>query len=176
MAEQTIASRAIDQEPPVGAMELIAPVSIRARWSRKVAADIIGLGDMVIIIATLAIPCLLLTSLAESFPRRLEIIRSGLLACLVAYPCFMHWQLYDTRRMSDFPVRPDRIMLATAIAILAVIGISVPVGTPSTTMMVTWPLVWFCSASALLILYRITTRDILSSLARSNYFDERIAV
>jgi FlaA1/EpsC-like NDP-sugar epimerase len=176
MAEQTIASRALDQEPPVGAMELIAPVSIRARWSRKVAADIIGLGDMVIIIATLAIPCLLLTSLAESFPRRLEIIRSGLLACLVAYPCFMHWQLYDTRRMSDFPVRPDRIMLATAIAILAVIGISVPVGTPSTTMMVTWPLVWFCSASALLILYRITTRDILSSLARSNYFDERIAV
>lgn len=180
MAEQTIPHRSLERKQAMpaspSAMDLLAPASVRPRWSRKVAADMIGFGDMIIIIATLAVPCLLLTSLAEAFPRRLELIRSGLLACLVAYPCFAHWQLYDTRRMSDFPVRPDRIMLATAIAMLAVIGISVPVGVPSMTMMVTWPLVWFCSASALLILYRSTIRDILSSLAHANYFDERIAV
>lgn len=152
------------------------PTSVRPRWSRKVAADIVGFGDMIIIILALLVPCLLLTTLVDQFPRRLELVRSGLLACLVAYPCFSHWQLYDTRRMSSFPVRPDRIMMSTAIAMIAVIGISVPVGATADTIMVTWPLIWFCAASALLILYRATVRDMFASLAKSNYFDERIAV
>mgnify|MGYP001819813913 CR=1 FL=1 len=152
------------------------PVAVRARWSRKVAADIVGFGDMIIIIAALLIPCLLLTTLVDQFPRRLELVRSGLLACLVAYPCFNHWQLYDTRRMSAFPVRPDRIMMATAIAMIAVIGISIPVGATASTIMITWPLIWFCAASAMLIFYRATVRDLFASLAKSNYFDERIAV
>lgn len=150
--------------------------SVRPRWSRKVAADIIGMGDMLIIILALAVPCMLLTTLADWFPRRLELVRSGLLACLIAYNCFHHLGLYDTRSMSAFPVKPLHIVLSTGIAMLAVIGISVPVGAPSVTMMFTWPLVWFCSASALLISYRLMTREVIGSLARSNFFDERIAV
>lgn len=153
------------------------PVStVRPSWSRKVAADIVGFGDMIIIILALLVPCVLLTTLVDQFPRRLELVRSGLLACLVAYPCFRHWQLYDTASMRAFPVRPDRIMMATGIAMIAVIGVSVPVGATSETIMVTWPLIWFCAASAMLIYYRATVRDLFASLARANHFDERIAV
>ncbi len=181
MAGQTLASDTFENgpalhQPGAPSHQGTRPTSIRARWSRKVAADIVGFGDMLIIIIALLIPCLLLTTLVDQFPRRLELVRSGLLACLVAYPCFNHWQLYDTRRMGAFPVRPDRIMMATAIAMIAVIGISIPVGATASMIMVTWPLIWFCAASAMLIFYRATVRDLFASLARSNYFDERIAV
>ncbi|MBU2534081.1 MAG: undecaprenyl-phosphate glucose phosphotransferase [Alphaproteobacteria bacterium] len=153
-----------------------APSAVRSRWSRKVAADVIGFGDVLIIIVALAVPCMLLTTLAEQFPRRLELVRSGLLASLIAYGCFCHWRLYDTRTMSAFPVNPARIVLSIAIAMLAVIGISVPVGAPTIMMLVTWPLIWFGSASALLIAYRLMTREILAKLAKRSFFDERIAV
>lgn len=175
MVEQTVASNTLDGRSALSRSSRHS-ASVRPRWSRKVAADIVGFGDMIIIILALLVPCLLLTTLVDQFPRRLELVRSGLLACLVAYPCFSHWHLYDTRRMSSFPVRLDRIMMSTAIAMIAVLGVSVPVGAPSDTIMVTWPLIWFCAASAMLILYRATVRDIFASLAASNHFDERIAV
>ncbi|MGI9478879.1 MAG: undecaprenyl-phosphate glucose phosphotransferase [Hyphomicrobiaceae bacterium] len=175
MTERTVASNALNGGPAFAGSRGHSAL-VRPRWSRKVAADIVGFGDMIIIIIALLVPCLLLTTLVEQFPRRLELVRSGLIACLVAYPCLSHWQLYDTRRMSAFPVRPDRIMMSTAIAMVAVLGLGVPVGAPSDTIMVTWPLIWFCAASAMLILYRATVRDLFASLATTNHFDERIAV
>ena len=149
---------------------------VRPRWSRKVAADIVGFGDMLIIILTLAVPCMLLTTLVEQFPRRLELVRSALLACLIAYGCFTHWKLYDTRSMSSFPVDAGRIMLSVGIAMLVVIGISVPVGVSSGSILFTWPVIWYSSAAALLISYRLMVRETLASLASASFFDERIAV
>jgi putative colanic acid biosynthesis UDP-glucose lipid carrier transferase len=131
---------------------------------------------MLIIVLALIVPCMLLTTFADQFPRRLELIRTALLACLIAYGCFKHWQLYDTREMAVFPTDPWPIMLSTAIAIFAVIGISVPVGVATGSMLFTWPLVWFSTAAALLISYRLIVREALGTLASSNYFDERIAV
>ncbi len=175
MADRTVASNVLEGGSSLPRSHRQSAV-VRARWSRKVAADIVGFGDMLIIIVALLVPCLLLTTLVDQFPRRLELVRSGLLACLVAYPCLSHWRLYDTRRMSSFPVRPDRIMMSTGIAMIAVLGLGVPVGAPSDTIMVTWPLIWFCAASAMLILYRATVRDVFASLASAQIFDERIAV
>jgi len=168
-------------ERRVTPLERFAPTlaetaSVRGRWSRKVAADLVGFGDMIIVLLALAVPCMLLTSLADWFPRWLEMIRSGLLACLITYACFQHWGLYDTSRMTAFPVNADRIIISVVIAMLSVIGITVPVGSHDIDMMFTWPIIWFSAASALLISYRLLMQDVLGSLSRARVFDERVAV
>ncbi len=150
--------------------------SVRPRWSRKVAADIVGIGDMLIIILALAIPSMVMPELVERLPGRLELLRSGLFAGLIAYACFSHWQLYDTRNMSAFPVCADRIVLSLIIAMMAVIGITAPIGAPGSGMVLSWPFIWISSASGLLIIYRLFVRNILASLADAHFFDERVAV
>jgi undecaprenyl-phosphate glucose phosphotransferase len=152
------------------------PASVRPRLSRRVTADLVGMGDVFIIIVALAVPCMLLTTLADWFPRRLELVRTGLLASLIAHYCFHQWALYDTQRMNEFPVHAVRIVVATGMAMLAVIGISTPVGAPTAQMLFTWPIIWFSAASALLISYRLAVRELLAVLTDARFYDERIAV
>ena len=131
---------------------------------------------MIMIVVALMAMAALLWALEGQAPRKLDLARTGLIACLIAYGCFTHWQLYNTDRMKSFPVRADRIILGTAIAILAVRGISVSANAAPTYLEFISPIIWLGLASALLIIYRLAARELIAKLAHAGFFDERVAV
>ena len=145
----------------------------RPAVSRRVAADLVGFVDMLTIFAGIAIPTYLF---GDTNVRSIEVMRSGLIAAIIAYGCLRNWRLYDTQDMRCFPVRPEKLVVAAALAMVAVLGLAAPIGDMDDATHIAWSWAWFTCAAALLVANRVLARFVLRSAARAGYFDERIAV
>lgn len=146
------------------------------RGSRRVAADLVGLGDMIAVIGAMVLSALWINAQGDVPVGGLDLVRPALVACLIVYFCFCHWRLYDTQDMTRFPSDSGAIVIATAIGTLAVLGLSDADPAAGVTHVLVWPLVSFVVASLLLIVWRRAMRAVLARLAQSGTFDERIAV
>ncbi len=145
-------------------------------WSRRVVADLVGFGDIALILAALVVPYLINTIFAEPPSSALNLLRASLLAGLIAYGCFAHFKLYAVEDMTDFPIDSGRITASIAIAMLVVLGVAMPERATQSYAYLLFSVTWALVAAALVIAYRRIVRHLLARFAAAGHFDERIAV
>jgi len=171
----TSASVTLDQKTVSDIRSETAGTAAPRRWSRQVAADIVGLLDVTAIILGATLPVIIYSTFGGLEANWILTIQSGIAAAVVSYLLMKSWGMYDTSRMHCFPEHPARIFAALAIALIGVIGIGLPYAIREAHLWV-WYAAW-CSASyTLLLANRGLARIVLQRLTEAGRFDQRVAV
>ena len=146
------------------------------QYSRRVAADLVGFCDMLMVVAAIAVPAILTTGHDGPVLATIDALRAGLIGAIIAYGCLRNWRLYETQHMDAFPFRPEKLAAASALAAVAVFGLAAPIGKMDHATLVTLVATWFVGSSALLIINRLVAGYLLRTCAQAGCFDERVAV
>ncbi|MGE3917766.1 MAG: hypothetical protein AB7F78_18895, partial [Hyphomicrobiaceae bacterium] len=112
-----------DAAPAIGGL---GSDSNSRRWSRRIAADMVGFLDVAAIVAGGMIPAFIYSrtgGLPVDWMKHLQIC---LVSAVIVYGCLRNYGMYDTGRMHDFPVHPSRLAGCLGIAFLAVLGLGLP--------------------------------------------------
>ncbi len=161
------------------------PVAMRAaangdarpvrRLSRQVAADIVAIGDVASVALGGLLPAVAYALASGTTIDLILILQATVIAGFIAHLCLRVRSNYDTTRMDAFPQNPFELLLATVIALTAVVGIGLPLALNDTHVAV-WYAAWLSASYALLLFNRLTARALIARLARQGRFDQRIAV
>jgi len=158
-------------EPPVGT-ELATPTR---RWSRRIAADLVGFLDAAAVVAGGMIPAAIYALAGLMAIDWMKHLQMCLVSAVIVYGCLKSCGMYDTGRMHDFPLHPRRLATSLAIAFLAVLGLGVPFA-PKDMHLWIWYGTWMASSFMLLLDVRLIARYALARLTRAGAFDTRVAV
>jgi putative colanic acid biosynthesis UDP-glucose lipid carrier transferase len=145
------------------------------RLSRRVAADVVGFLDILAVVCGSIMPAAIYAAGGGIAPKWATVIQIGLVTAIVAHGCLRNWNMYDTRKMHDFPVDPARLLGALALAFMALLGLGMPFGAGQAHMWI-WYAAWMSTSFTLLLWNRIMARMVLSNLTRAGRFDMRVAV
>lgn len=147
----------------------------RMRWSRQVAADIVGLCDAAAIVAGAIVPATVYSAYGELAINWQQVLQIGLLSAIIACFCLRAWGLYDTGAMNEFPIRPSRLLGALVIAFIALHGIALPLA-PRQVHIALWYSIGLTASFLLLLFVRIAARALLARWTANGRFDTRVAV
>jgi Undecaprenyl-phosphate glucose phosphotransferase len=147
----------------------------KSRWSRQVAADVVGLLEALAIAAAAMLPALIYASGGELSVQWTSVLQNGLLCGVVYCVILRSWSMYDTAQMNEFPIRPLRLMCALLLAFSTVHGLGMPFKANAGHMWI-WYAVWLSAGFALVLWIRILTRWALAGLTTAGRFDTRVAV
>jgi len=145
------------------------------RWSRRVAADLVGFADALAVTLGALTPAVIYSlagGLAINWPRYLQVC---LITSVLAYGFLKSYGMYDTTRMHDFPVRPLRLAASLVFANLAILGLGLPFA-PGDVHMWVWHTVAVALGFLALAHTRLLARHVLAQLTRTGRFDARVAV
>jgi len=145
------------------------------RWSRQVAADIVGLLDVVAVVAGAILPAFIYSATGGLVTPWLTIVQSGLVTAIIVCGCLANWKMYDTTAMHDFPVQPSRLLAALGLAFLAVLGLGNPFAMSQPHMWV-WYAVWMSASFTLLLWNRLMAKVVLANLTAAGRFETRVAI
>lgn len=148
----------------------------RARWSRQVAVDIVGLGDAACVAAGILLPVTIYATVGQLDMSSGLAVRIGIVTAIIVHLCLRNWDMYPTSGLNDFPIRPGTLLAALTLAVLAVIGIGLPFGRGDFIHVWVWSLAWISASFVLLMLNRMIARLVLARLTAAGRFDTRIAV
>ena len=147
----------------------------RARWSRQVAADIVGLVDALAITASAMLPATIYSYGGELAIRWTQVVQNGLLCGIVACFLLRSWGMYDTSKMHEFPIQPKRLLAALIISLTTVHGLGLPFKAEAGHLWI-WYAVWLSASFSLILWLRMVARGILAKLTAAGRFDTRVAV
>jgi len=105
MTVSSIAGRNVPGEMSLKASTHKMPM-VTARWSRKVAVDIVALLDVVSIVIGAFLPVTIYSTFGGMSPNIILAIQSSLAAAVIAVLLLKAWGMYDTRRVHDLPEKP----------------------------------------------------------------------
>ncbi len=145
------------------------------RWSRQVAADIVGLCDAGAVAVGAILPAAIYAHYGELAVNWQQIVQIGLLSAIIVCFCLRSWGLYDTGAIHEFPIKPSNLFGALAVAFVAVHGVALPLA-PHQFHAAVWYAVWFTASFTLLLMVRMSARALLARLTASGRFDTRVAV
>ncbi len=145
------------------------------RLSRQVAADCVAIGDVASVALGGLIPAIVYTLSSDAPVDLILILQATVLAGFITHLCLRVRGNYDTTRMDAFPKSPLELLLAVGIALIAVLGIGLPLALNDTHVVV-WYAAWFSASYALLLFNRLAAGAFISRLAEQGRFDQRIAV
>lgn len=147
----------------------------RPRWSRQVAADMVGLVDAFAIGVGAVLPAVIYKSGAGITVGWTQLAQTGLITAIIAVCCLRSWGLYDTSRMNLFPIEPLRLFGSLVVAFAAVHGIGLPFA-PGGGHAWIWYAVWLSASFSLILWARMASRLVLAKLTEAGRFDTRVAV
>ncbi len=150
-------------------------VNLPRRWSRRIAADLIGFVDMIAVVAGGMVPALIYAwggDLVVNWAKQLQMC---LFSAVIVYGALRNFGMYDTNRMHDFPVDPLRLIASLGIAFVCILGIGLPFA-PREVHMWIWYGCWMAMSFMLLANGRNAAREILAYYTRAGLFDDRVAV
>ncbi len=168
----------INTAEPVPASASIAKVEKTAMpqlRSRRVAADVVGIVDVLAIAAGGTIPALIYQRVSGLQADWVLIVQSCIAASIIGHICLKSWGMYDTKRMHNFPQNPERVLASLGIALLLVVGLGLPKAIANTHLWL-WYGVWGTASYTLLLINRIVAHNILKKMTLDGAFNERIAV
>ena len=147
-----------------------------ARWSRRVAVDIVGLLEA----AVVAFGALLTQYLAGSHPfgphaSQLAVLMAGLLMGATVASLLARQRLYDPNQMHDLPVRPFAILAVMVAAFGLMIGLGATFGILGYEALA-WFADWFGVSFAILLLLRFAAHEYLRRKTREGHFNSNLAV
>ena len=143
--------------------------------SRRVAIDLVGGLDCAGIVGGGLVPFYLFGTPGSFLTQGPILLQGALMTCLLTYLCLRHFGMYDTTRLDDLPVNPERVIAALAIAFIATLGLGIPAQIAGAQM---WPWIghWAASSIILVLAGRGLARETLRAMSRAGAFDTRIAV
>ncbi len=145
------------------------------RWSRQVAADVVGLIDALAIACSAMLPAVIYSYGGELDVRWTQVVQNGLLCGIVACFLLRSWGMYDTTKMNAFPIRPRRLLAALVLSLTTVHGLGLPFKAEPGHLWI-WYAVWLSAGFSLLLWLRMIARSVLSTLTAAGRFDTRVAV
>jgi len=148
---------------------------LQPRWSRQVAADLVGLADAVAIELGAALPALIYNLNGGIAVNWVQVSQTGIISAIIAVCCLRSWGLYDTTKMNRFPIEPLRLFTALILAFAAVHGIGLPFARGAVHSWV-WYAVWLSASFTLMLWSRVMARSLLARFTAAGCFDARVAV
>ena len=145
------------------------------RWSRRIAADLVGFVDAIAVILGGLVPAIIYAiggGLSVNWLMHLQVC---LVTAGIVHFCLRNMNMYDTSRMHDFPVEPPKLATALSITFIAVFGVGIPFA-PKNMHLWIWYAVWITLSFVLLANVRFAARHVLAKLTHAGLFDARIAV
>lgn len=144
-------------------------------WSRKVAADLIGVFEALAVIAGGLLPTALYSVAGAITPNWPTVLQSALLAALIYRMSLSSAGMYDAARTHDFAIRPTHMMGSLIFAVMVAISLGAPHQLDVSNTFV-WFVLWVAASYAGAILVRTVASDIMIAKTAEGRFDERIAV
>ncbi|MEQ1647004.1 MAG: undecaprenyl-phosphate glucose phosphotransferase [Hyphomicrobiaceae bacterium] len=167
------------QLAPGAAAAAAAASATRAKtkrlWSRKVASDIIGFCEALVVVAGGLLPTAVYASAGAIVPAWPLVIQSSLVAALIYRMSLSSAGMYDADRANDFGNRPTQMVGSLVFAVIVAISLGAPQQLDLTSTAI-WLCLWIAASYAGLILVRTIAADVMASLMAQGHFDERIAV
>jgi putative colanic acid biosynthesis UDP-glucose lipid carrier transferase len=148
----------------------------RKRWSRQVAADVVGLGDVAAIVFGAIIPTAFYVATDGPSDAFITVVRVALLASIIVYMCLRNWGMYPVNAMHDFPIRPGALFAALLIAMVAVLGVGLPFHISGDLEAWAWTSTWVTASFVLLLANRMLANVVLSRQKMAGRFRQRVAV
>lgn len=144
--------------------------------SRQVAADLVGLSDIVAVIIGGLIPSHFYALQGPGvISSGMPALQWSLIVAVIAYTGMRHLNLYDTTKMHDFPVAPGKLFAVLSVALLAVLGIGLPFSVSGPHMWI-WYSSWLSATFVFALTNRIIANKILARMTAAGAFDTRVAV
>lgn len=174
----------MSSSPAIGSIErarlrpqgsLAAGSAVLRRWSRQVAADLVGLFDALSVLAGAAVSAVIYQRIGGVVAEPMLLVQSSLAGAIIVCMCLRMWGLYDTSRMHEFPLCPARLLAALLLGIGGVLGLGLPRAIAETHVAI-WFFTWLAASYTLLVLCRGVARRTLARLTAQGRFHERIAV
>ncbi len=153
--------------------EMGAPGS--APRSRRVAIDVVAFCDVAACMLGGVAGGLAVVWRGDNDVMWLKLIQVCLLTSLFCYLGLRHFRFYDTERLHDLPIRPFSILAALGLAMVAMYGLGLPLGTRVDHTR-TWYGVWLTASFAALLINRFVARAIMARLAMQGAFQTRLAI
>lgn len=144
-------------------------------WSRKVASDVIGFCEALVVVAGGLLPTVVYASAGAIVPAWPLVIQSSLVAALIYRMSLSSAGMYDSDRANDFGNRPTQMVGSLVFAVIVAISLGAPQQLDLTSTGI-WLCLWIAASYAGLILVRTIAADVMASLMAKGHFDERIAV
>ena len=145
------------------------------RWSRRVAADLVGFLDALCVIVGAIVPAVIYQSnggLPIHWPKYLQLC---LVSALIVYGCLRSYGMYDINRMHEFPTDAKRLGASLSIAFFAMLGLGSPFA-PQDVHLWIWFSAWLSISFMLLLHVRHAARHVLAKMTRAGAFASSIAV
>ncbi len=145
------------------------------RWSRKVAMDLLAVGDVVAVVLGCMLPAGVYMALGHPVTSWASTLQLGLVAALIVSLCLRTWGLYATERMDAIPYNPLQLYGALFIACFAILGLGLPFPANQIFLWV-WYAAWISLSLTLMLGLRLIVRPLFARWAREGRFDVRVAV
>lgn len=144
-------------------------------WSRKVASDVIGFCEALVVVAGGLLPTAVYAAAGAITPAWPLVIQSSLVAALIYRMSLSSAGMYDADRANDFGNRPTQMIGSLVFAVIVAISLGAPQQLDLTSTAI-WLCLWIAASYAGLIVVRTVASDTMASLMAQGRFDERIAV
>ena len=161
----------IAEPASVLAMQGAAP----RRWSRRIAADIVGFVDAAAVVAGGLVPAFIYATsggMPIDWPKYLQLC---IVSAIIVYGCLRNYGMYDINRMHDFPTDARRLGASLVIAFMAMLGLGSPFA-PQDAHLWIWFGTWLAMSFMLLVHTRHLARLVLARMTKAGAFDARVAV
>ena len=149
--------------------------SMERRWSRSVAADVVGFADVAAVVIGSIVPALIYSKAGGVATNWLTVVQAALATAIIVYGCLRNWGMYDTTRMDDFPSDPSKLLGALMLSAITLLGLGQPFA-PTDVQLYIWYGAWLSASFTCILGVRIIARIVLARLADSGRFDTRVAV
>lgn len=145
------------------------------RWSRRVAADCVGMFDAATIAAMAVLTTHLLGMSNEPGMRLFEAIQTGLLAALISNRLLVAAKAYDATKVHIWRFMPSTLFFAVVAGVIASLSFRLPYyGMPPE--MYTWAVVWTTMSLLAIFAGRHFAARKFQEWAFDGRFDQRLAI
>ena len=145
------------------------------RWSRQVASDIVGIFDVLAVVAGSAVPALIYANAGGVVADWKLLAQTSLSAAMITHLCLRSWGMYETTRMHDFPQVPLRLLGALGLGLFGTLGLGLPQALRGVHSWV-WLATWMSASFTCIIMNRGVANWLLARLTAAGRFDTRVAV
>jgi len=153
----------------------VPPSKTTRRWSRKIAADLVGLADICAVVMGFLLPAIIYNRAGGIVADWQLLVQTGLAAAVIVHLLLRSNGMYATERMHDFPLFPGKLFAIVAVTMLGLMGLGVPHAIRDGQQWI-WFTVALSASYTFLLFNRAFAHPFLGYMTRKGAFDERIAV
>ena len=146
-----------------------------ARYSRRVAVDIVAFFDVTALVLGAILPAYIYGYAGGLEIKWMLVVKATILTALIHHACMQLWNMYDESKLHDFPVYPGRLLAALTMSTFAALGLGIPFTVAELHLWV-WYAAWISASYTAILGCRIIARAVLAKMTKAGRFDTRVAV